>query len=447
MRAQPEVVRSALLAGALSRVDRRELRERQDRALRRLMVHAYEQVPFYRALFDRHRLHPRHIRGVRDLELIPFTSKAEMLRRPERERLAAGLDPERMLRVRTSGSSGEPFTIRRTWLEDKVQYLVRLRALRSLGVGPGARTVVVGIARPGDGGGKQIGRTLRALGLYPRERIDGLQEPEEILRRLAGAAPDLLVGYPGMLDRLTAPELAPLQAGVRPRLILTGGEVLTGGIRSRLERAFSAPVRETYASHEFPLMACSCPEGSALHVCEDGVLLEVLQNGEAVGPGERGEVVVTNLHAYAMPFIRYRLGDLATRGTGCRCGRDGATIGAVQGRMIDFFPLPDGRMLHPYEIVHKILWGGSDWIRRYQLVQERTDRILLQVVPAPGAAEQAAELERAVRPLVGPAVEFRVELVDRIPFSESGKLRPSRSLVRSEYDGLAWPGPAGCADA
>lgn len=411
-----------------------EIREFQDRALRRLVRHAYERVPYYRALFDRHRLHPRHIRGVRDLALIPFTSKREMRDRPEHERLAAGVDPARLLHVRTSGSSGEPFTIRRTWLEDKTQYLIRLRALRLLGIGARDRVAAVALmGRPHSGDDKHLGRALRALGLYRKHKVDMLLPPETLLRQLAGLRPDVLVGYPATLDRLTAPELAPLQADVGARLILTGGEVLTPAMRARIGRSFGAPVVETYASHECPLMAASCRHGPDLHVAEDGVLLELLHDGRPAGPGEVGEVVATNLHAYAMPFIRYRLGDLAVRGQACPCGLPFSTIGAVQGRMLDYFPLPDGRVLHPYEIVTRLSYGPTEWVRRYELVQERTDRIVLRVVASAPPAERIAELSRAVRPLLGDAVTFTVELVDEIPLTPAGKLRPSRSLVGSSH--------------
>lgn len=447
MSAQPEVIRTALAAHRHPEATRAELRAFQDRALRRLVRHAYEQVPYYRALFDRHRLHPRHIRGTRDLELLPFTSKQEMRSRPERERLAAGLDPERLLRVRTSGSSGEPFTIRRSWLEDKAQYLLRLRAFRHLGIRPRDRIVVVGLmGRPGSGDAKYLGRALHALGLHRKQKIDALQEPDAVLRQLAESRPDVIIGFPGMLDRLTGPELERLRAGVRPRLILTGGEVLTSAMRARLGRAFGVAVVESYASHEFPLMAASCRQGSDLHVADDGVVLEVLRDGRPVLPGQSGEVVVTNLHAYAMPFIRYRLGDLAIRGDSCPCGQPFSTIRAMQGRMLDYFPLPDGRLLHPYEIVSRLVWAPSEWIRRYQLVQERPDRIVLRVVASAAPSERVAELMGMVRPLLGPGVDFTVELVDEIPLTAGGKLRPSRSLVRSEYDEVAWPSN-GFADA
>jgi phenylacetate-CoA ligase len=435
--AGPEL-RPALAAWRHAHASRAELRAWQDARLRRLILHAYESVPFYRRLFDRHRLHPRHIRGTVDLELIPAVDKAMMRSEDPADLLARGRDAATLLTVRTSGSSGEPFTVRRTWLEDKLQYLLRLRTLRSFGVRPRDRVVMLGVGgRPDSGDGKLIGRSLRALGFHHRQIVDGLQEPAQVAVQLREARPEVLVGLPGMLDRLTAPELAEIVAGIRPRQVVIGGEVATPAMRLRIRQAFAAPLHETYGSHECPLIAWECRHSGDLHTCDDGVLVEVLRDDRGAEPGERGEVVLTNLHAYAMPFIRYRIGDLATRAGGCRCGLPFDAIGEVQGRMIDYFPLPDGRLLHPYEIVTRLVWGPREWLRQYQLVQERRDRVVLYAVTDGTASEdRVAEIGRAVRPALGPMVEFAVRVVDRIPFESTGKLRPSRSLVHSEYDRL-----------
>ena len=85
---------------------RQELAEFRDAELRRLVLHAYEKVPYYRALFDRHRLHPRHIRGTVDLDLIPIASKQDMKGFPPEKLIAAGYDPARLLTARTSGATG-----------------------------------------------------------------------------------------------------------------------------------------------------------------------------------------------------------------------------------------------------------------------------------------------------------------------------------------------------
>jgi phenylacetate-CoA ligase len=189
-----------------------------------------------------------------------------------------------------------------------------------------------------------------------------------------------------------------------------------------------------YGSHEFKLIAWECRETGGLHVSDDSVVLEVLRDGRPAAPGETGEVVATALHSFAMPFLRYRLADVVTRGaTACPCGAPFSTIAAIRGRMLDYFPLPDGRLIHPYELVLPLV--RHPWVRQYQLLQERPDRVVLQVVAAPHPSPaELAEAERDARERLGPGVELVLALVSEIALQPNGKFRPSRSLVASAYD-------------
>jgi phenylacetate-CoA ligase len=175
-----------------------------------------------------------------------------------------------------------------------------------------------------------------------------------------------------------------------------------------------------------------------MHVADDSVLVEVARDdGSPAGPGETGEVVATALHSFAMPFIRYRLGDIVTRGPArCPCGAPFSTIRAIRGRMVDCFSLPGGRTIHPYELVLPLM--RRPWIRQYQLLQETTERIVLRLVAAPSPPPaDLVEIEAIARDCLGPGVEFAVALVPEIPLESTGKLRPSRSLVSSAYDDVA----------
>ena len=424
----------------LSWSSRAELKESRDARLRELLVHAYERVPYYRKLFDRNRLHPRHVRGTVDLDLIPVTSKQELRGLRDKDILASGIDPARLLTVRTSGSTGEPFTIRRTWVEDKRHYLLRLRAMRSMGLRLTDSRVAVGLVRPSSPNDRKlIGKALSSVGINRTFRIHGLQSPELIALQLRQLRPAVITGMPGMLCRVADYIAASGAAAWRPRLLIVSGETLTPVMQRRLTEVFDAPVRQTYASHEFPLLGWECSETGELHTCDDGMIFEVLrEDGRPARSGEQGQVVATNLNAHAMPFIRYRMGDLVTQGEECcACGKPFSTIRAIQGRTIDCFTLPDGRVLHPYQILTSFIGGADTWIRQYQLLQERQDRIILRVIPVePPLPEHVARVEQSVRPLLGPGVEFRVQLVSDFSLEPSGKFRPLRSLVTSTTDSL-----------
>lgn len=415
------------------RASRDQLIEYRNARLRRVVTHAYRHVPYYRRLFDRCGLTPDDVRTVEDLPRIPMTSKRDLQALPPADLIARGVRPARLRAFLTGGSTGEPFTIRRTWLEERVCVAVRLRALRAFGLSLRSRRAIVG-----EFGAARPGRLRRALGLWPWTAIDGLQPPADVLRALERLAPDAVLGYPGVLSAVARVVLDGDGAAPRPRFVATSGEALTPRMRTEIGAAFHAPVVELYGSHEFRTIAWQCRKTGHLHVADDHVAVEVLQGGRPAGPGEAGELVGTALHSLAMPFIRYRLGDVVTRGTApCACGQPFSTIRSVQGRMVDYLTLPGGRLLHPYRLITP--GEHRPWVRQLQVFQEREDRVVLRVVPGRRPTpDERAEAEREARAHLGPGVEFELILVSEIPLEPGGKFRYCRSLVRSVYDDLDW---------
>jgi len=418
------------------RANRAELKAYQDTRLRRLLVHAYERVPYYRRLFDRHRLHPRHIRGTVDLDLIPITSKRDLSDRLVSEVLAEGLDPARLAVVRTNGSTGEPFVVRRTRLEQSFHSLFLYRWRQELGLRLHERIAIIKLLSPESLRPNPGTRLMERIGIHRTIRINGLEDPAVIVQQLKEFEPQMVVGPPGMLCRVADYVLAGGIEDVRPRLLVSGGEVLTSVMRRRLTEAFGVAPTETYASHECPFMGWECAVTGEIHTCDDACIVEVLRDGRPAQPGEEGEVVVTNLHAYAMPFIRYRLADAAIRGAEqCGCGLPFSTIRSLRGRMIDYFPLADGRLLHPYTILDRFMPEAEPWIRQYQMVQEQPNRIVLELVPKePIGARLQEQIQRSASHFLGSDIDFQVRLVSEIPLGPGGKFRHSRSLVTS-----AWP--------
>lgn len=335
-----------------SRADRAQLQAFQDAKLRRLLVHAYEHVPYYRRLFDRHRLHPRHIRGAVDLDLIPLTTGQDLRGLPASELLASGIDDASLVPVCANGSTGEALVVRRTRLEQGFQAMLRQRVYESFGLGLRGRIAVLGLpcsAEPTDS--KVVGRWLSAMGVHPTLRIDGYLEPGSIVGQLEAFQPDLITALPGTLLRVAEHMIASGHDRIRPRIVVVGGEVLTPFVRRQLTQAFGVAPLQIYSTHEFQLLGWECRTHGGIHTCDDGAIVEVLKDGQPAPPGEEGEVVATNLHAYAMPFIRFRLADLVTRGAGtCACGQPFAVIGDLRQAR--------SPMDSDYEAAHPIAMNG-----------------------------------------------------------------------------------------
>jgi phenylacetate-CoA ligase len=420
------------------RAVRDELESAQNASLCRLIAHAHANVPYYRSLFERHGVDPGQIRTVADLDRIPVTSRRDVQTAPLSALLARGVDPTRLIVHHTSGSTGEPLLVHRTWLEERITSVFRVRALQDFGVrysDTRVRLVLPRGADPQNWEGPQ--RVFRALGFYRKRFLDGRLPPLEVLRQLQAVRASVISGTPGLLCRLAIAIVQDRPGAFRPRMVISGGEVLTAQVRRVIADAFAAPVYDFYGSYEFGPIGWECPRAGGFHVADDGLVLEVLKNGRTAQPGETGEAVVTQLHAFAAPLIRYRLGDVVTRGDiTCSCGAPFSTLLHVRGRIQDYLPLANGRLfLASEELVSILDEQPAGWIAQHQFTQERPDRVVLRIVPlAPPPPGALAALEHATRERLGPGIDLEILLVPEIPLDADGKFRLARSLLSSVHD-------------
>ena len=412
-----------------------ESRERiegfQSRKLRFLVAHAHSRVPYYRQLFEQAGVRPADIRCAADLAQLPVSSKADLRERPLSDLVARGVNADRLILRYTAGSTGEPTRVRRTAFEDHLLQMFRLRAQRFLGRRVRDRLVsVASRGVPTDRKPPSLKQLKESLGVWRSSQLDCLRPIDDLARNVARMVPDVLTGYPGVLTEIASlwPDIS---EGTRnPRLVLVGGEVATSAMRARIRRGFRAPVFDLYGSHEFNLLGWECVVTGDMHVCDDNVIVEVLRDGRPAEAGESGDVVVTGLHAYAAPYVRYSLGDTATRGDAkCRCGAPFSTLRNLRGRSMDYCVLPGGRKMHHWELIPMTFWD-MPWHRRYQLVQETKERFALRMIAEqePPRADLEA-LASQIRQTLGPGADFRIELVDDLAFAESGKHRVCRSEV------------------
>ena len=417
-----------------------ELVAYQEGRLRRMVDHAYANVPYYRKLFTRDGIKPEHIRTLADLGRIPISTKTDLRDQPAHYVIAAGLQRDQLIRVQTTGSTGEPFALYRSVQERRMRQLFWARAQRSLGQRLSDRVAFIGVHRSRSSGrGDLVGSALRAAGIFPY--LVNVQQPiDGLLAELARLRPAVVIAYPSKLAQLGDELQRSGQARIRPRFLVAGGETLSAARRKQTETSWQAPVYNFYASAEMGLMAWQCPVSDQLHVCDDSLVLEILRDGRPAEPGEHGEVVVTGLHNWAMPLIRYRLADIATHtAQACPCGQPFTTMGAIQGRMADFFRLRGGRIVHPADFLVELGADAFRWVKQYQAVQEATDRIIVRLVPGPEfTSERVATFEQSAARILGSEVHLITDIVDQIEPGPGGKSHVARSLVAPSNADTAW---------
>jgi len=425
-------IKAFSLATLGSLLTRQELLDYQSLQLSRLVCVSYRDVPYYRNLFDQSGINPEKFRGLEDLESIPITSKRDLLREPPENIVSSRFNPAKLIHHRTNGSTGEPFVVRRTLFEDVLLSLFRLRALRNLGLRRSDTLVALRI--PPAEQSIRIGRWLSKLRLFGRRFVDSTQLPGQIMKELRDLQPDVLTGLGGPVYLASRSLSVSECRKIQPRILALGGDTLTPVMIDHIQHAFQAPVFVVYGSHEFNLIASQCPEGRELHVLEDAVIVEILNGELSVSPGETGEVVVTNLHCFAQPFIRYRLGDIARRGSeNCSCGSFCTGIDKIEGRIIDRIVLQNGQLLSPDRLFF-VIEKEAEWVRQYQLRQPRLDLVQVKLVPSEEAPVSGLEtLRYALESQVGGGLQVEIQTVSAIPVGPGGKLILSHSDILEDY--------------
>jgi phenylacetate-coenzyme A ligase PaaK-like adenylate-forming protein len=356
-------------------------------------------------------LHWRDIRGIQDLAHLPAVDKSDLRAAPPPDLLADDVDATTLLLYPTSGVTGRPLTICRTPWEDRLLHAFRLSAMRGYGMRWRDRRVSI--------------RTFNAredswwtkLGFLEQHTFSAFDGPDALRARLLDMRPDLLEGLTTTLvaiaERLTASD----RQSFRPRFITAGAEPVTPDRRRRIAEGFAARVYDVYGATEFNLIAAECPRTGLLHLTEGSLIAEVLA----------GEIVITSLHSYAMPMLRLRLGDRVRQGpVPCPCGAPFATLEAIEGRVHEMFQLPDGRSLHSYVLIARLLLDAP-WVRHFQFIQERPDLVRLRVVAPAEVPDPVARLGEWVRfseEACGGQVRILVEQTAEIPLEANGKFRP-----------------------
>jgi phenylacetate-CoA ligase len=400
----------------------------QLRRLQRLVDHAAAHVPLYAELYRKAGYRTGDLRSLEDLQRLPTVRKRDFLDAWPDGCLARGLDLGRCVVSKSSGSTGEVLSVvhRADRLAVQGLALVRLLAMGAAYRPWDRFTYVYTSEYPARG----------ALGVYPMEWIHTLSPVDVIAARLVASRPAFLACYPSHL-RAVAAELGPRRCReLRLRAISVSSEPSTREERRHLAELFGCPVLDEYSTEELTRVAAECRHGSR-HLFEDVALTEVLDPDvdRAVEPGERGEIAGTYLHNLAMPFIRYRQGDMGRidATTRCRCGRKSRILADLEGRRLDAFTLPSGRVLTSgwlLDATYSFLFDVGADIAELRVTQERRDRVRIELVPgAAFAPAQARAVEQRFRDLVAEPVDVIVDVVARIERTAGGKHHPIRCLV------------------
>lgn len=413
------------LLGKLARIDRlsaAELETLQLARLARLAEHAFAGSPFWRERLEAAGWTPGRRFDRDTLHRLPPLTRREL----QTERIQTRpLDPRwgALIARASSGSTGQPVAV--DWIATQKLLFDAFTIVNHLWHRRDFSLKLCVIRN-------SIKRTFRAANwgrpaglMFRTGPCSGLSTADtdiaSELEWLEAEKPDYLLTQPGRAAGLARHALARGRGGLRLRQLITMGEAVTAEDRQAVREAFGAEVKDIYSAKETGYLALQCPEHEHYHVTSAGALLEIVDAaGRPAAGGEPGDILVSVLDSFAMPLIRYQVGDVGAWGASCDCGRNLPVIARLLGRHRNLARLPGGRLRHVQFPGVEFLKIGP--IREYRLVQRGESEFEVFVeCAAPLDAQQKRHVVELVRGALDYPVQVAITEVERIDWGPGGK--------------------------
>ncbi|MEO7325241.1 MAG: phenylacetate--CoA ligase family protein [Dokdonella sp.] len=393
----------------------------QWQTLKALLDHCYREIPYYQRTWKSLGLTPDDIRSMDDYVRLPVLTKADI--RANFSDLIAPSQRGQLLYKSTGGSTGEPLRFGYTRESNERRNAVMWRGYAWAGARMGRRSLYLWGGAVGNPGGMQRLKDRLFHAAFGRRMLDSFRMSESNMAAYADAIdawrPEIIVGYVGPLLSLAQWLLENGRRTHAPQAILGAAESLFEPQRDVIQRAFGAPAFNTYGCREFMLIASECEHRDGLHINADHLLVEA----GIAGASAPAEILITDLHNYGMPLIRYANGDLATRSARtCACGRGLPLLERVDGRRLDAIRTRSGRVLPGEFFPH--MFKDVVGLNRFQVVQRSLDHLDISLVRGAGFDPTGLDYARTeIRKVLGDAIELRMHFVDEIPTGANGKFR------------------------
>jgi phenylacetate-CoA ligase len=382
--------------------------------LNHLLQHAKQYAPFWTERLAQWSARPQPLAGIL-AQVQPLTRKELQ---SEFDRLSAKFPKREALGVitgSTSGSTGTPVRFERcAKLYLSQYYAVALSCSRWHGMDQQKPLGVLG-SRCKDKDKAPLGIPFRWLGpvAVGFERCTKEREVAETYEYCARRNPTYLQTGPTLLGALARFALDHQRIDLRPELALTLGSVVTDELRQMVRKGLGAKIVDRYSCEETGYIAMQCPKHDHMHVISPVTLMEIVDDdGAPCGPGKPGRVLITSMQSYAMPLIRYEIGDIAEWGEPCDCGITLPVIKRLWGRTRHLITTPDGRKT--YARIYARDFDSIEGLLEYRFVLHQNAVVAAQLrAVEPSAAIAEAVTERVQRALSYP-YPVRVRYVPKI---------------------------------
>lgn len=404
-----------------------DLKKLQIKKLKQLINYSYNDVPYYHRLFKENNLYPTDINTFNDLKKIPILTK-EIIQTNLNEMISTEYEINKLYKNYTGGSTGNPIVFYQC-----NNYLNHADAGRILawyifpGFDYGARTALLW------GASRDI-RVSQPFLYRLRKYFDGMitmnshkmneRKFEIFLKNMIKFKPFILRGYPSVLFQYSNYIEKNQKKLIDLSSIITSGEVLHEFQRKKMEDIFNCHILDSYGCREVSQIAMECKQHNGMHIIMENQIVEILNSNEEVSTNETGDIIVTNLNNYGMPFIRYKVGDRARRSSidKCHCKRGFELIDSIVGREQGFITTPGKNYINEAFFGYRL--AKIVGIREYQIIQNKIDEIIILIV---GDEKQIGnQINIILSDMIAELdenIHFEIKYVDKIEKTKTGKYR------------------------
>lgn len=394
--------------------------------LKSFIIHAYDNVPYYKKLFNEKNINPGKISSIQDLKKIPILSK-ETLRKKQNLFQSRNFAKHNLLEFHTSGTTGKALTItiEKDDFRKRMAFLERQRIWASTTNGKKVATFTGKIISTKPGTKKFWRYNYFGRQLY----FSSYHTSEENLIYYVNALdkfnPEIIEGYPSAIFLVAQWVLNnSYKHSIRPKAILTTGETLLDHQKEVIEKAFNTTTYNYYASSEGAPFITQCEFGE-LHINPESGIFEILDEHDKpiTTPGKTGQLVVTSFLTRATPLIRYRINDsVVTSDKKCKCGRNFPVIERIIGRVDDMlYTLERGYIgrLSP------AIKAFPNSVIEVQFIQNSVDEIDLYIVPDKEKFQNShlALVIEEIKKRTGDNIKITPHLVNEIARGSNNKFR------------------------
>ncbi len=403
-----------------------------------LINHCYKNVPFYRKYLQERGFRIKNFQTIEDVVKLPILEK-KIVNQNFDSLLAENYRPGDFRFDYTGGSTGSPTKF---GIDKKSYYKVYANAWRFWGYAgyqPGMKILLFWGNRIELTALKRIRHKIRSVieNSITLNSYD-FNDKDQILRYvryIQNVKPAILRGYAGAIYLFVVYcKKFHIKFEYSPKAAILTSEKIFPSQKMEIAQFFNTEVFDEYGSTEFGIIAHECHSHTGLHLAEERLIIETYnaehQTSNFYG---KGEFLISTLHNYAMPLIRYRIQDEGFISKHvCSCGRTLKLIENIDGRVMDYIVTKTEKLVHLI-IFYNIL-GKIKGIKFFQIHQDEIGKIMISIIKDKSFDDNATtKIDTIFYDVFRDDLKFSIQFVDKLEVTSSGKHKIISSEVASHY--------------